>query len=215
MVIADNLTCDGHLVESRAGGRTYEANMVGGRTCVNKDVLESYVLEGCAGRLAEYALIAAAVGIGHRKAGHLMALTVKSTRERRAAYGNALKAIIAAHVNIIGQLVSTGKIAVDERGKLLRRRDFGSLACLVHIERERCRREGKQRSDIGRVLHRYRNITGPHELTIVIAHINLVGLIVSSRYQACAVSNVVFQVLSPRAMYRREVKELCTLTVKH
>ena len=124
MVIADNLTCDGHLVESRGGGRAYEANMVGGRTCVNKDVLESYVLEGCAGRLAEYALIAAAVGIGHRKAGHLIALTVKSTRERRAAYGNALEAVIAAHVNVIDQLVITRQVAVDESGKLLRSRNL-------------------------------------------------------------------------------------------
>ena len=124
MVIADNLTCDGHLVESRAGGRAYEANMIGGRTCVNKDVLKSNILDGCAGCLAEYALIAAVVGIGHRKAGHLMALTVKSTRERRAVYGNALEAVIAAHVNIIGQRVSTGKIAVDERGKLLRSRNL-------------------------------------------------------------------------------------------
>ena len=215
MIIADNLTCDGHLVESRAGGRAYEANMIGGRAGINKDVLESYVLDGCAGSLSEYALIAAAAGIGHRKAGHLMALSVKSTRERSAANGNALEAVIAAHINIFGQRVSTGKIAVDERGKLLRRRDFGSLARLVHIELERCRREGEQRSDIGRVLHRYRHISGTHKLTVIIAHINLVGLFVESRYQACAISNVVLQILTPRAMYRREVKVLGTLFVKH
>ena len=124
MVIADNLTCDGHLVESRGGGRAYEANMIGGRTCVNKDVLKSNILDGCAGSLSEYALIAAAVGIGHRKAGHLMALSVKSTRERRAAYGNALEAVIAAHVNVIDQLVFTRQVAVDERGKLLRSRNI-------------------------------------------------------------------------------------------
>ena len=177
MVIADNLTCDGHLVESRAGGRAYEANMIGGRTCINKDVLKSNILDGCAGSLSEYALIAAAVGIGRRKAGHLMALTVKSAGERSAANGNALEAIIAAHINIFGQRVSTGKIAVDERGKLLRSRNLSGETRLVHIELERCRRQGEQRSDIGRVLHRYRHISGTHELTVIIAHINLVGLI--------------------------------------
>lgn len=71
--------------------------------------------------------------------------------------------------------------------------------------------KGKRGSNVGRILNRYRNISGTHKLTVFIAHINLVGLIIHCRHQICAISNVVLQILAPRAMYGRKVEELSAL----